>query len=331
MVRIMHGKLKTLAWLGLIPAGLVAVAVAAAAIEYHLVKKADIRPAAAPMAALESPDKVSLGGAEFAELTVECPWNIRPVLAEVNPAEGCQLVGEPSIKLSSVGWGRWEWSVRAELTPYRMGKMPEGEIRIEFSGGARALTAVIPGFEAEALTLPPGDSALELAGDIKRLKESWRGFIWRAAAAAAVLIVAATLVWLVVKRRNRRLSAAVLPPWALALSELRELRGGLEKGELSGGVCVSRLTDIVRIYLARNFRLRVRTQTTSEFLRDLDRPGGVLPERQRQFLRDFLSAAELVKFAKLPIAGDSVEDAIQKAEILVEETKPSESGGPGND
>lgn len=76
--------------------------------------------------------------------------------------------------------------------------------------------------------------------------------------------------------------------------------------------------------MERRFHLRAERQTTAEFLGDLERGGGSISESQRDFLKEFLSAADMVKFARLPADRALFENAAEKAERLVTETIPAE-------
>ena len=96
--------------------------------------------------------------------------------------------------------------------------------------------------------------------------------------------------------------------------ELRDHRIPLETGFV-------RLTDLVRSYLETRFEIPASTRTTPEFLAELNSRTSPLPEAQRPFLRDFMTAADQVKFAKAPPSGELLDDALSRAEELVESTR----------
>ena len=125
------------------------------------------------------------------------------------------------------------------------------------------------------------------------------------------------------------MESLVLPPWVLALSLLHELRSALTNHKVKGQICISRLTDIVRDYLEQRFNIHAPSQTTHEFLKDLDKSDSPLELEHKQFLRDFLTAADMVKFAKLPADQTLLENAMNKAEQLVQSTTPDENGEKG--
>jgi hypothetical protein len=127
------------------------------------------------------------------------------------------------------------------------------------------------------------------------------------------------------------MESITLPPWTLALSLLEELRDEMRRGRMRGEICVSKLTDIVRNYIEQRFKIHAPSQTTHEFLADLEVGGGELENEHRKFLRDFMTAADLVKFANLPADKALLEDAIDKAEALVESTKVDDDTNSGDD
>ena len=99
--------------------------------------------------------------------------------------------------------------------------------------------------------------------------------------------------------------------------ELRQRRVLPEQGFV-------RLSDVVRDYIEERFQLPASRKTTSEFLEALS-DNNPLPEEQRPFLNDFLSAADQVKFAKAPPDTLLLNQAIDRAEKLISSTgKPEE-------
>lgn len=108
-------------------------------------------------------------------------------------------------------------------------------------------------------------------------------------------------------------------PYEVAIRDLRELKTrklweqGLEKEYFT------RLTDILRVYLARRFGINAMEMTTREImdcLYDSD------VKDKRDYVRQILYVADFVKFAKVrPLPADNVA-AYDNAVKFVEETKP---------
>ncbi|MCA9399895.1 MAG: hypothetical protein KC618_09100, partial [Candidatus Omnitrophica bacterium] len=70
--------------------------------------------------------------------------------------------------------------------------------------------------------------------------------------------------------------------------------------------------------------IKASEMTTEEFLLHL-RNSDKLTSQHKQILKDFLSSCDLVKFAK-HVPGDSeIQDGINAARDLIQQTKPAES------
>ena len=141
---------------------------------------------------------------------------------------------------------------------------------------------------------------------------------WLIPVAAAAAILAAAAGYLVWRKTRRALPAPM--PWELALSELAELDAEMKKRGFRAETGVCRLSDILRNYIARRFGLPAVTAADSGFLAaaaiaQLDR-------RDREFLRDFFAAAQLVKFARVPADPAELERGVAAARELVGRTVP---------
>ena len=128
-------------------------------------------------------------------------------------------------------------------------------------------------------------------------------------------------------REKRESKSDVVPPWDVALLEFNRLRVQLKENRVTPAICVFRLSDIIRTYLEKRFSLHAPTQTSAEFLEDLKREKSPLKPDDKDFLKEFMTASDLVKFAKLPADATVIGNAINKAEILVKTTKPAEPNG----
>lgn len=112
-----------------------------------------------------------------------------------------------------------------------------------------------------------------------------------------------------------------IPPWEEALSALTELESSdlAERGEVK--LYYLRLSEIVKHYLERRFRIPVVDMTTYEIKQNMRRAHleSWLYERGR----DFLESADLVKFAKYVPTGEEIENDFASARYIVEETIPT--------
>lgn len=108
-------------------------------------------------------------------------------------------------------------------------------------------------------------------------------------------------------------------PYETAIKDLRELKAknlweqGMEKEYFT------RLTDILRIYLARRFGINAMEMTSREIMDHLYSSD---VKDKRDYVRQILSVADFVKFAKVrPLPADNIA-AYDNAVRFVEETKP---------
>jgi len=308
-------------------AGFATIAIfAAVVLKYNQGKKAgaDIL---SPVFTLAPATDIKLGSTVSADGLIACPWHRWPVKANVTPGKGSQSEGNAAIKFSGLGWGSWKWKVSAKLQPYQNGRIEEGRIEIELNNPAssdkqRSLVAAISPFESAPLDIGSSQELAVAGSMIKKIISNKLLFIL----AGIVIGVIIIFLFLMFRRNRKNNYQRAIPAWDVALAEFGKLRIELKGGRLSTDICISKLTDIIRNYLEKRFSLHAPTQTTAEFLEDLKRENSPLGNENRSFLKEFMTAADLVKFAKLPADEAVIENAIIKAEVLVITTRPVESG-----
>jgi len=135
------------------------------------------------------------------------------------------------------------------------------------------------------------------------------------------LVVGGGLV-LVGRRRGwgRRPAAAVAPDdWAAAELDRVDRLGLPDAGEVER--YHSLLSDVVRGYLEKRFRLQAPRQTTAEFL-EAARTAADLPADTRGRLRAFLERCDLAKFARAGFTPDECRETGRMARELVRPPPP---------
>jgi hypothetical protein len=148
-------------------------------------------------------------------------------------------------------------------------------------------------------------------------------FPWVLAAILAGLLVWFTVYYIRKRRKAEpliRLKPRVqLLPHEIALTELEKLR--IKKLWQEGKVKEyhSELTDIIRKYLEGRFRFNALESTTGEIMDELGRFREVVGE-QNEKLREMLSLADLVKFAKAQPLPEENERGLEDAILFVRET-----------
>jgi hypothetical protein len=325
-----------LLWVAVALAATALLAVAAAGWKYRAVSQQPFSPST-PVVVLSPVDGIKLGDPVAATVLLALPWHLRPDALGVTPGEGTQMIGTPTVRRDRIRWGRHDWRLTATIQPYRDGETGPGKLdfRLEPTSAAPGtLSAAIPAF-AVASAETGGLAEPQLAG---RLSPDWRDRLHDLLALpwhwlALLVAVAGVLgfgIFLLLYRyfRGRFAPPPPPPPWDVALRRLCELRTELVAGAVAAEAALQRLSDVVRAYLEARFSLHAPRQTTAEFLRDLERADSPLADADRAFLKDFLTAADLVKFARQPADVPAISDAVARAERLVSGTIPAPAGAP---
>ncbi len=283
-------------------------------------------------AAYEPGTEVTLGDTVYATADCAVPWGQSVNQVTLQPdAAGVVVRGSAEWRLLRFGWRKNVMRIRIPLRPYRIGKLAPGvaAVVIErpgFVGGPRKLTLDMPLGELAVTAREVGaDAELPVAGVLTA--HAWtesRVWLWGLVGLAALL--ALSVWWFYRRRRRSELRLIVVPPWEQAKNELAELRRAADGGEKPLPWCVARLTDVVRDYLSARFKMPVKQQTTGEFLYALRHGKSPLSTAQVRSLGDFMSAADLVKFARMTPDAGYFNDAVTRAESLVDETRPAADG-----
>ncbi|MDD2479165.1 MAG: hypothetical protein PHS31_04675 [Victivallaceae bacterium] len=273
---------------------------------------------------LEPDQEIMLGGATAAVATFKSPWSRRPITAEVTNIEGLHQSGTPEFKRQKIRWGWCEWVVRVNLRSYRTGTLIGGKMSVTFNHGSQntqdtIFEQIVPSCRVRALSESANDQQLKIADAVENSRVTTRERWLVAGLILFVLLIVVLIIILIVKHRRRIL---VIPPWVQALSDLDLLRSELRGGEVNLESGLSRLSDIVRLYLEKRFKLNTTRQTTAEFMDELSCSNSVLPTAHQPFLSEFMNTADLVKFAKVPPDESMLNSAIDSADKLVSETRP---------
>ena len=124
----------------------------------------------------------------------------------------------------------------------------------------------------------------------------------------SILVLLALLAFLFIFFSRKKLASVVVPeklPHEIAYEQLEVLR---QKDLIRQGRTkeyYSEISDIIRHYLENRFLLKAPEMTTEEFLGYV-RDYGQLMDEHKSLLKEFLSACDLVKFAKhAPSVGET--------------------------
>ena len=165
-------------------------------------------------------------------------------------------------------------------------------------------------------------SAHAVANDIRDIKPPIpisNGWEWVPAALAIIVLgVAAFFLWGWWQRKKTGARMEIeIPPHERARRKLQE---ALDYFDRPKPFCIL-VSDAVRLYLEERFGLRAPERTTEEFLADLGR-SVALADLQKVSLQEFLTACDMVKFAKYEPQRQELEFLYNSALRLIEETEP---------
>ena len=331
------GRVIEKTWFRLLPAVfgglllLLAAAGIAVAIRWHMAVKDPEAPVLLGTPVYEFADTAepTLGTRFRAVLKYRLPWSCEFKQTIVDPGKNLQTTAEPEIRRTGIGWGHSTWTVSVPLQAYRDGASGGGTVTSAFYPGG-SVEARLPELEVAELELSDDDPGTDLllapSFETKKNDFSWLD----ASVVACVVILLSMAVWALLSGRKQRKAAPVRPPWEIAMEDIRTLRERVREGSLRPESAVAALTDVVRHYLEERFRLRAERQTTPEFLADLERDAHLLDEDDRGFLRSFLAAADMVKFARVPSDPIVFDRTTVMAEELVSGTiPPKDDAGAG--
>ena len=275
---------------------------------------------------LQPGEEVALGEPLKVTITLKAPWNRYPTDAQIKPSQGSQLYGVPEIIKEKREWGYTLWKICFNVQAFSTGVIPEGSFTIvSYSYSTQdvdTLSLKIPEFKS--LDIKNTSDNLNIAGKVSIQKFAGKSkviyFI-----TASVIAAIALILFLFLKRRKT--SIKVLSSWEKAIVSLNHLKGDYQSGILNPLKCVSLLTDIVRGYLEERFRIHAPKQTTYEFLSSMESSNSPLNNKDRNFLREFMASADMIKFAKYDASKDMIEGSLNRAVQLVTESIPD----PGNE
>lgn len=136
-----------------------------------------------------------------------------------------------------------------------------------------------------------------------------------------ILAVLATAFYLWRRWRKKNIvppPIPVVPPHIRALRQLEQALALISEAKAFS----IRVSDTLRTYLEERFNFRAPERTTEEFLYELQNTN-LLTVDQKQRLAEFLSACDLVKFAKYEPTEFELRNLHGSAVQLVNETEPS--------
>lgn len=282
-----------------------------------------------------SRSSAAIGDAIDARLTVTPAPGDRVETAPIGPkiGEAAVLSGawEPAV---ADGAGARVWVGR--IAVYQVGRvtLPPVEVLVVGPEGSRTLRTGPLAIDVVSVLEGAGDGDTEPdLADLKppaSLPPDYRTLRLALAGLLALLAVAGAAAW--IWRRVAPHLAAVevpndpfrrMPPHEWAYEELRALleRRLVEEGRID--VFHDELSRIVKQYLGGRYRVDLLEKTTSEVPGAL-RPAGAEDSAVRG-VRALLEQADMVRFARSVVDGETCRRAVEEAYRIVDATKPAET------
>jgi hypothetical protein len=185
--------------------------------------------------------------------------------------------------------------------------------------------------ETSPIPMTVGTVAVDTSQDIKDVKPPLSVPITFADVLPYLLVVVgiAGIVWLaryIIRKRKRGesliLEEPTRPAHEVALEALRSLESEKlwQRGKTKD--YHSQLTDIIRVYIERRFRILAMESTSDEILSEF--VNGIIPKDLRDNLKEILVLADLVKFAKFTPVSEENEISLKLAFKFVESTYKEE-------
>ncbi len=210
-----------------------------------------------------------------------------------------------------------------DLTSFQVGQhlVPTGEVRFISADRDDVIRPLPETNLVVRSALTAEDEALRDIRPVMTWPAAFPRWIIALGLTAVLALIAAIAAHRFLSKPRTILQAAPpVPPDEEALRALRRLMGRqwIEQGHVEPFYV--ELSHIVRRYLEKRFHLRAPEQTTEEFIRETSISRVLSPEH-RQLVQDFLTQADLVKFAQYRPSADDMNAAYAAAERLVMETR----------
>ncbi len=154
----------------------------------------------------------------------------------------------------------------------------------------------------------------------------WREYLWIYVLGGILLLVMLFLIYWFVIRKQKKANITLamptpgVPTHEWALKELKRLAAEQLPNQQQYKLFYTRLTDILRVYIERQFEVAAMESTTIELITALNRKR--FDKTAIQSLETILLAADLVKFAKGQPALNEMEQHLQAAEHFILNTIP---------
>jgi len=221
-------------------------------------------------------------------------------------------------------------TLRFALQPFDVGEQhtPAFRLLARSPSGVRQLEIPAQTVKVQGV-IDPAQGEPQLREERRPLPRVWRRIWWPLWAAGSAVLLALAVWWLRHRRRESARAAPAKPrppPYdeAMARLEALEAEALVAKGEKQP--FYFRLAELLRDYLGRRYGFDALELTSDELLGELR--GRSTPGLDFGALAGFLSAADLVKFARRDPSDAECKAAIDLVRSFVRSTRPATPVGP---
>lgn len=157
---------------------------------------------------------------------------------------------------------------------------------------------------------------------------------WLLILIVAVVLIVVAVYFVARYYKQRKVEAAIppekrIPPYELAMQELKQLRESKLWQQGQEKQYYTRLVDILREYIDSRFGINAMEMTSSQILAALQRNKDT--KEVNKYLNEILSMADFVKFAKMRPMPDDNERVMHRAVDFVELTRPQSQADAAED
>jgi hypothetical protein len=271
-----------------------------------------------------APGSLHIGDTVHLDVTVELPWHRRPTGRNlIHVPEGLQILNSDEQNVTHIGFRTWQWTTRFDLQAYDFGPFKNLETELYVTprrdkSGDVVITA-IPELKIVPRLQGDTNAGLNMGGELRKSFLAKAGSKWWLILIALIVVV--LIIAFAVRLAKRTIMAPPPPakPWVVAEKAMCRLAEQIEQG-LEAETFFVALTDIIRVYVEKAYKMPASEQTTPEFLQTINRQDSRLSTDHRLLLVDFLTAADMVKFARADANQEQITDALKHARQFVVET-----------
>lgn len=275
------------------------------------------------------PGQIQIGEQTVLRLTVAQPQDkqvVRPILSDTITA-GVEIVEIGKADTTALGNNRIQVTQDYTLTAFDSGFYFVPDYAFVYQQDT--LKTMPLGLSVHTVPVNAETDDIKAIKPIMSAPWLWSEVLtWVGYGLLALLLVAAVVLVLMKYVFKKRVpfiteeSKPVIPPHIVALNRLEAIKGEKlwQTGNIKG--FYTDVTDVLRVYLEGRFGISAMELTSDEIMALVKKEPQM--DAVRQQLRELLSLADLVKFAKMVPLENENEQALIQAFAVVETTKPQE-------